>query len=76
MDILKMKFEMIFKNALLHMFKLEPVCCKKRQKKFMTTYWFVEYGISKASEWYKIVPKWLRGSLMLIWDQFDIIQNF
>ena len=37
---------------------LEPVCCKKRQKKFMTSYWF---GISRASKWYKIDPKWLRG---------------
>jgi hypothetical protein len=21
---------------------LEPVCCKKQQKKFLTSYWFVE----------------------------------
>ena len=31
----------IILNKLL-LFELEPVCCKKRQKKFMTSYWFRE----------------------------------
>ena len=35
---------------------LEPVCCKKQKKKFLTSYWFVEQGTSEDSEWYKIDP--------------------
>ena len=31
---------------------------------------------TEGSEWYQIDPKWLRRSLMLIYDQFVIIQNF
>ena len=31
--------------------------------------------MSEGSEWYQIDPKWLRGSLMLIYDQYAIIQN-
>ena len=26
----------------LVLFALEPVCCKKQQKKFLTNYWFAE----------------------------------
>ena len=33
---------------------LEPVCYKKRQKKFMTSYWFGKEGISRGFEWYEI----------------------
>ena len=29
----------------------------------------------RGVEWSQIEPKWLRVSLMLIWDQFDIFQN-
>ena len=28
-------------------FYLEPVCCKKKQKKILTSYWFVEKGTSE-----------------------------
>ena len=42
---------------------LEPVCCKKQQKKFLTSYWFVELGTSEDSEWYKIDPGWSGESL-------------
>ena len=35
---------------------LEPVCCKKQQKKFLTSCCFVEQGTSEDSEWYKIDP--------------------
>ena len=35
---------------------LEPVCSRKQQKKFLTSYWFVEKGTSEDSEWYKSVP--------------------
>ena len=37
-------------------FILEPVWCKKQQKKFLTSYWFVEKGTSEDSEWYMINP--------------------
>ena len=37
-------------------YTLEPVCCEKQQKKFLTSYWFVEQGISEDSEWCKIYP--------------------
>ena len=30
---------------------------------------------SRGCEWYQIDSKWFKGSLMLILDQFDIIQN-
>ena len=53
---------------------LEPVCCKKQQKKFLTSYWFVEYGTSEDSEWYKIDSGWSGKSLGLIYNQFGIIQ--
>ena len=36
---------------------LEPVCCKKWQKKFMNSYWFRKEGISRGFEGYKIDPK-------------------
>jgi hypothetical protein len=36
---------------------LEPVCCKKQQKKFLSSYWFVEYGTSEDYELYKIDPR-------------------
>ena len=29
---------------------LEPVCCKKQQKKLLTSYWFVEQGNSEGPE--------------------------
>ena len=53
---------------------LEPVCCKKQQKKFPTSYWFVEYGTSEDSDWYKIDPGWSGESLGLIYNQIGIIQ--
>ena len=37
-------------------FQLELVCCKKQQKKFLASYWFVEQGTSEHSEGYKIDP--------------------
>ena len=37
---------------------LEPVCSKKRPKKFKPKKWFGEYGTSEGSEWYQIGPKW------------------
>ena len=54
--------------------ELEPVCGKKQQKKFPTSYWFVEYGTSEDSKWYKIDPGWSRESLGLIYNQLGIIQ--
>ena len=33
--------------------ELEPVCCEKQQKKFLTSFWFVEQGNSEDSKWYK-----------------------
>jgi hypothetical protein len=46
-----------FEILMLHTYVLEPVCCKKQQKmEFLTSYWFVEYGTSEDSEWYKIDP--------------------
>ena len=53
---------------------LQPVCCKKQQKKFLTSYWFLEMGTSEDSEWYKIDPGWSEESLGLIYNQFGIIQ--
>ena len=35
---------------------LEPVCCKKQQKKVLTSYWFVQQGTSEGSEQYEIDP--------------------
>ena len=52
---------------------LEPVCCKKQQKKFLTSYWFVEEGTSEDSDWYKFDPGWSGESLRLIYYQFEII---
>ena len=50
---------------------LASIFCKslfavKTAKKVITSYWFWEKGISRASEQYKIDPKWLGGSVMLI----------
>ena len=30
--------------------RLEPVCCKKQQNKFLTSYWFAEKGTSEGPE--------------------------
>ena len=54
---------------------LEQFFCKKLQKKCQPRNWFWEYGTFRGVEWSQIEPKWLRVSLMLIWDQFDIFQN-
>ena len=55
--------------------ELEPVCCKKQQKRFLTSYWFEEWGTSEDSKWYKIDPVWSRESLGLVrYNQFGIIQ--
>ena len=45
-----------FHNEVKPLLKLEPICCKKHQKKFLTSYWFVELGTSEDSEWYEIDP--------------------
>ena len=36
---------------------LEPVCCKKQQKKFLTSYWFVEQGTSERPEGFQADSK-------------------
>ena len=54
--------------------KLEPVCCKKQQKHFMTSDWILEWGIFEDFEWYQIDPGWSGESLGLICNQFAIIQ--
>ena len=37
-------------DARIGLRKLEPVCCKKQQKKFLTSYWFAEQGNSEGPE--------------------------
>ena len=41
-----MKFSNLAMVKILN--KLEPVCCKKQQEKFLTKYWFAEQGISEG----------------------------
>ena len=31
-------------------YTLEPVCCEKQQKKFLTSYWFAEQGTKDLSD--------------------------
>ena len=46
--------------------QLEPVCCKKQQKKVPDQLLIVEQGTSKDSEWYNIDPGCYGKSLGLI----------
>ena len=43
----------IFLFSISNSMLLEPVCCKKQQKKFLTSYWFAEKGISEGPEWFQ-----------------------
>jgi hypothetical protein len=40
----------MYRNVCMYlcMYVVEPVCYKKHQKKFLTSYWFID------SEWYEI----------------------
>ena len=69
-------------KVIIHIFKssgelslLEPVCCKKQQKKFLTSYWFEEYGTSEGPEWFQIDCIWVQVIPLIIQDQFYTIQN-
>ena len=44
-----------FKKCIMKAAMLEPVFCKKWQKKFLTRNWFGEQGKSEGSEWYLII---------------------
>ena len=37
-------------NTSLYVLFVEQVCCKKQQKKFLTSYWFTEQGTSEGPE--------------------------
>ena len=39
---------------------------RNSKKKFLTNYWFVEYGTSEDSEWYKIDPGWSGESFIAL----------
>ena len=53
-------------------FSLEMSCYKKRQKSPSQE---TDNKTSEDYEWYQFDSNWLTGSLMLIYDQFGIIQN-
>ena len=44
----KYLLHLLYITTKLYTVLLEPVCCKKQQKKFLTSYWFVD---SEDSEW-------------------------
>ena len=54
---------------------LEPVYCKKQQKKFLISYWFAELGTSEGPEWFQTDCIWVQVILLIIKDQFYTIQN-
>ena len=54
---------------------LEPVCCEKQQKTFLTSYWFVEWGTSEGPEWFIADCIWVQVIPLIVLDQFYSIHN-
>ena len=54
---------------------LEPVCCKKQQKKFLTSCWFAELGNSEGTEWFETDCIWVQMIPLIFQDQFYTYQN-
>ena len=52
-----------------------PGCCKKQQRKFMSSYWFAEWGTSEGPEWFQTDCIWVQVIPLIIQNQFHTIQN-
>ena len=54
---------------------IEPVSCKKQQKKSQPRNWFGESRTSEGSEWYQFGPLSAWVTPLIIHDRFGIIQS-
>ena len=69
------RLEGVLKNKGYHIPYQSRYTVRNGKKKYQPRNWFGEQGTSRGSEQHQIDPKLLRRSLLLIQEQFGIIQN-